>query len=211
MPEVAILAQSAGTAEIKVMTYRLNHVSRGNDNDPANELCIPPGVGELEKLWMSMVGLLGNPGRVEDNLSLITELIRSEAPDVLLLQEADRSMPESLWIDAAARIAGETGYPHAVWGPKWSMHCGLGYVTGNAVLSKYPILEADNVALNPIDWKHAHRKLFGVHSALSVVIDVGGEPYRFVNTHLYSRKHGNGKKAEQVKNLLEMVAVPRSR
>jgi len=192
---------------IKVMTYNLNHISRGNDNDPANDPHFPPGSSELTKMRLSLSALLREPRRIERNLEAIVGLIRRESPDIVLLQEADRSMLESGFVDAGRHIAAAAGYPHAVWGAKWSMRCGLEYVTGNAILSRYPIVEAENVPLNPLTWEHFHRKLFGAHTALKATIDIDGEPYTVLNTHLYSKKRNYWKKTEQVRRLLDLVSA----
>ena len=94
----------------------------------------------------------------------------------MLLQEADRGMAESLWVEAARELAQRAGYAHAVWVPKWTIRISVPYVTGNAILSKHPIREARNVALNPLGWDMPHRKLCGAFTALEAVVDVGGQP-----------------------------------
>ena len=201
------LSTSAWTdpRSVKVMTYNLNHTGRGNHNDPSNDLYFPPGTAEWSRLSASVSTHLRDPSRVQRNLEVITQFIRRQDPDILFLQEVDRSTPESMWVDTGMEIVHRTGYPYAVWGPKWTMICGIKYITGNAILSKYPIVEAENIALNPVDLPHGYRQLVGVHSALSATIEVNGQRLSCLNTHLYSKKHGYDKKAEQVERLVELV------
>jgi endonuclease/exonuclease/phosphatase family metal-dependent hydrolase len=198
-----------GVRRLKVLTYNLNHVSRGNDNDPQNDPYFPRGSSELRKLSISLPSLARDPGRVERHLQEMAALLRREDADIVLLQEADRGMAESLWVDAARELAQRAGYAHAVWAPKWTMRIGVPYVTGNAILSKHPIREARNVALNPLGWGVPHRKLFGAHTALEAVVDVGGQPLTVINTHLTSKRHNYPTKAEQVEALLARVAGSR--
>ena len=191
---------------LKVMSYNLNHVSRGNDNVPWNDPYYPPGSTEWQKIALNIRSLLKNPLKVEQNLRQIVAVIRREDPDIVFLQEADRGVIESYNRDTPLEIVEGAGYPYAIWGAKWSMDLGIRHVTGNAILSKYPIVAAENVPLNAVDGMYSYRRLFGAHTALVATIQAGDQRIRLVNTHLFSKKHGYEKKEEQVSNLLGMVA-----
>lgn len=202
-------ASSGVTNSIKILSYNLNHVSRGNDNIPQNDPYFPAGVPEWKKIGMSLRASFRDPGKMDRNMEAILGVIKQEAPDIVFLQEVDRDVLESFRIDTATAIAQRAGYQYAVWGPKWSMDLGIRHITGNAILSKYPIVEVENIPLNSIDGWHAYRKLVGVHTALVATLDMGpgNEKIKVINTHLYSKKFGYDKKKEQVDKLLEMVAA----
>lgn len=190
---------------LKVMSYNLNHASRGNDNSPQNIPYFHGGCPEWKKICISLFSLWKDPGRLERNLERIASQIIAEDPDIIFLQEADRDMPESFGVDTARWIARKTGYRWGVWGSKWSLDLGIKYVTGSAILSKYPIVEAENIPLNPIDGKFYYRRFLGVHAALTAIVEVGSVRVKLINTHLYSKKYGYEKKKEQVENLLDLV------
>lgn len=194
---------------LKVMSYNLNHSSRGNDNSPQNAPHFPPGTPEWKKICLSISLLLQDPGRLERNLVQITSLIAAEDPDIVFLQDVDRDVLESLGVDTAEWIARRAGYPYGIWGSKWSMDLGIKHVTGNAILSKYPILEAENIPLNPTDGKFFYRQFFGAHTLLAATVEIGGASVRLFNTHLYSKKYGYEKKEEQVAKFLDLVKTCR--
>ena len=190
---------------LKVMTYNLNHVSRGDDNKSSNDPYFPAGTPEWYKVVSTIKTQVRDPTRVARHLEEIAQFILRENPDILLLQEVDRGTPDAMWEDTARELVERTGYPYAVWGPKWTLMCGVRYVTGNAILSKFPIVEAENIALNPIDFRHLYRQFVGVHTVLQATIDIDGQKLTCLNTHLYSKKSGYDKKAEQVNTLMALV------
>jgi len=193
------------TFNLKVMTYNLNHSSRGNDNSPQNTPYFPPGSPEWKKIYLSLSSLLKDPEKLERNLEQIVSLIAAEDPDILFLQEVDRDVIESLRVDTAQQIAQRTGYAYGIWGAKWSMDLGIKHITGNAILSKYPIVEVENIALNPTDGWFFYRRFLGLHTLLAATVLIEDTRVRLFNTHLYSKKHGYEKKEQQVEKLLDLV------
>ncbi len=75
----------------------------------------------------------------------IADTIAHYDPDILLLQEVDDRVPRSNH-DCQVDVLGEMlGYHHRAWFPNVKVRGGGEY--GNALLSKYPLLEARNVDL----------------------------------------------------------------
>ena len=78
-----------------------------------------------------------SPGRV-------TEVIKHHDPDVCLLQEVDEGCPRSGCDRQVDLLADVLGYPHRAWGPNVTLTRGW---YGNATLSRWPILQQQNVSL----------------------------------------------------------------
>lgn len=83
----------------------------------------------------------GTDGRL--NLKRIAEVINSVNPDIVALQEVERSRPRTLLVDQAAKIARLTGFT-AVYGPNITYGYGLGGKYGNAVLTRFPVISHKN-------------------------------------------------------------------
>ena len=89
----------------------------------------------------------------------IAEVIRKQDPDVLLLQEVDAGVKRSNG-DKQTELLGEmVGMRHHTWFP--NVHVGGGGQYGNAILSKYPLIESSNIDLS-IRFKKARSVLHGV-------------------------------------------------
>ena len=74
----------------------------------------------------------------------IAEIIRHHDPDVVLLQEVDVGAPRSGYLNLAETIADLTGYPQYAIGLNVQLTTGM---YGNATLSRYPIIEKNNIDL----------------------------------------------------------------
>ncbi len=89
----------------------------------------------------------------------IAEVIRKQDPDVLLLQEVDAGVKRSNG-DRQTELLGEmVGMRHHTWFPNVDVGGGGHY--GNAILSKYPLIESSNIDLT-IRFKKARSVLHGV-------------------------------------------------
>lgn len=119
----------------------------------------------------------GMDGRVD--LERIAAIIRSVRPDLVALQEVDVRTQRSGDVDQAAYLANRTGM-QVVFGSNLEYQGGL---YGNAVLSRFPILEYRNHDLpNPADTEP--------RGVLEVTIDLEGNARRkliFLATHLDNR------------------------
>ncbi len=112
----------------------------------------------------------GLDGRV--SVERVAEVIRASGADVIGLQEVDRRMPRSGWLDQVQQIAARLGYDYA-FGP--NLGAGpIGY--GNAVLSRYPIAGRTCLSLPAT---------LEPRGALGVTIQLSPQSrLTFINTHL---------------------------
>ena len=89
----------------------------------------------------------------------VAEVISKLDADVLLLQEVDNGVPRSNH-DCQHDVLGELlGMKHRAWFPNVDVRGGGKY--GNAIISRYPIIEASNLDLS-IRWKKKRSALHGV-------------------------------------------------
>ena len=126
----------------------------------------------------------GRPGLEE-----IAELIESQRPDVVALQEAPRGWIVNSSVDAVSWLAQRLGM-HTAWGPAADPFW------GNAVLSRHPITQVEN---NPMP---NNEELRFNRAYLIVTIDVRGEPIQVVATHLHHIEREPQHRLPQVRALL---------
>lgn len=74
----------------------------------------------------------------------IADVVGALGCDVVALQEIDVHRPRSGAVDQLTLIAKKLGY-QAIFGPAWERHGSGAY--GNALLSKWPIIESSTIAL----------------------------------------------------------------
>ncbi len=77
------------------------------------------------------------------NLNRISRVINKGGAGIIGLNEVDKRMPRSLFINQAKKIAGDLNMTY-VFGPTFKL--GLSSY-GNALLTVYPVLEVDNIIL----------------------------------------------------------------
>ena len=112
------------------------------------------------------------------DLERIAKVIESAQPDIVALQEVDKTVKRSQSVDQPAELARLTNM-QAVFGSNISLQGGE---YGNAVLSRYPIRSHKNHKLPNFDAGEQR-------GVLEVQIEVPGvsEPLRFLATHLDHR------------------------
>jgi Metal-dependent hydrolase len=117
--------------------------------------------------------------KIRLNLLKIAKLLQSLNPDVVALQEIDE---DSLWagsFDQLEFLREFSGMPHAVFGVnnRRASFPRLNY--GNAILSKHPIAESENIKFGT--------RNFGEKGFLFAELDVAGRRVPIVNMHLHYR------------------------
>ena len=127
------------------------------------------------------------------NLDAVAGIINSLEPDLVALQEVDNKTARAKGLDLTAELSRRTGM-HGVFG-KAMDYDGGGY--GEAVLSRYPVIETKN---NPLP----HSDKAEPRAALEVHIELpGGVKIAFVGTHLdHQRDQGN--RMMQAKRIMEL-------
>lgn len=158
---------------------------------------------------------LGSPSRVavltyniyhgEDanggsNLDAVARIINSLEPDLVALQEVDNKTTRTKGLDLTAELSKRTGM-QGVFG-KAMDYAGGGY--GEAVLSRYPVLDTKN---NPL----GHSAKAEPRTALEVQIELpAGAKIAFVGTHLdHLRDQSNRMmQARRIMELYENYDLP---
>ena len=79
------------------------------------------------------------------NLARIVDVIRHYQPDLVLLQEVARFSRESSGVLQTDILGDALQLPHRIWIPNVRVQHARGY--GNAILSRWPISDADNINL----------------------------------------------------------------
>ena len=117
--------------------------------------------------------------RIRSNLLRIARLLHQVEADVVALQEIDQ---ESLWagnFDHGEYLSRHSGIAHTAWGINNARVGFFNLRYGNALLSRFPIIAAENVIFGV-------RKV-GEKGFLYTEIDVQGKVIPLVNLHLHYR------------------------
>lgn len=139
----------------------------------------------------------GRQGDWRRRRSAISSTLRDAAPDVLTLQAAWKT-------DAASQVLelGEAlDLPHLTWSPNRrpeayrALDPAAGLEIGNAVLSRWPHLHADDLVLPAAGWPDSGR------TAVGAVVDHPRGLVPIVTTHLMSHPAGSAARVQQVESL----------
>jgi len=127
------------------------------------------------------------------NLDAVAGIIKSLEPDLVALQEVDNKTARAKGLDLTAELSRRTGM-HGIFG-KAMDYDGGGY--GEAVLSRYPVIETKN---NPLP----HSAKAEPRAALEIHIELpGGMKMAFAGTHLdHQRDQSN--RMMQAKRIMEL-------
>ena len=153
----------------------------------------PPGPSrQLTVLTFNIHGGLGHRGY---DLDTVANEIEAWDADVVLLQEVDRNRPRTLFDDQAVALATRLDM-HPAYGANVrrppAEPGGKGQEYGTLTLSRYPVLDSDNVHL-------PNRPGLERRGLLRTTIDVDGAPVDVFNTHL---QHTSGAvRREQVRGI----------
>lgn len=136
----------------------------------------------------------------ESNLAAIAGIIDSVSADLVALQEVDKNVNRSHNIDIAAGLGRLTGM-HSFFGKAMDYDGGE---YGEAILSRFPILDSANYAL-PHSPGHEPR------AAIAVVVGLpNGERIRFMGTHLdhLNNSPDRAKQAVRINEIVEHDSLP---
>lgn len=138
------------------------------------------------------------------HLQGLADKINQVDPDILLLQEADMDSTRSAYLNQVQWLLDHTHLNYAAfasdWQVRWVPSNGLGRVnSGNAVLSRWPLTEAQRIALPLLEKQSSLRRFFFLRrNVLTVRVDIPrSRPVYVLNTHL--EPYGqDGTKQEQL-------------
>ena len=142
----------------------------------------------------------GEDANGSSNLDAVAGIINLLEPDLVALQEVDNKTARAKRLDLTAELSRRTGM-HGVFG-KAMDYDGGGY--GEAVLSRYPILETKNNLL-PNSAQAEPRAALEVHIELP-----GGVKMAFVGTHLDHQRNQSNRmmQAGRIVELYENYDLP---
>ena len=97
--------------------------------------------------------VLFNADEIQDGLELLATKIEAMDADILLLQEVDTDSKRSAYVNQVQWLLDNTAMNYGVYASMWEVQFvpsdGLGRVnTGNAILSRWPLSEAERIQLS---------------------------------------------------------------
>ena len=154
--------------------------------------------------------VLMNKDEVIDNMNGVIEKINSLDPDVIYLQEADILSKRSAFVDEVQMILDNTDLNYGVYASQWQADYvpsdGVGKVnSGNAILSKYELTNAERIPLSLIEEDPAIVQYFYLRrNILKANINVASKNFVLYNTHT-SAYSDDGTKLKQLNTIKDEV------
>jgi endonuclease/exonuclease/phosphatase family metal-dependent hydrolase len=135
------------------------------------------------------------PRKLRANLRKIARLIERIAPDIVALQEIDEHSRWAGNFDQLEYLRLHTGYRYSVYGINNRREGLLNLCYGNAILSRHPIIESENIVFG--------EGRLGEKGFLYTELDVGGARLPVMNLHLHfrSRQH----RFRQVERVMDYI------
>ena len=149
----------------------------------------------MDRLRLLTVNIWNRQGPWERRLPLLRDGIRALAPDLVGLQEVLHL--EGAGPDQAQDIAEGLGY-QTVFGRAWAIWGGA-LDLGNALLSRWPIVEVENWALPVLDASEESRAL------LYALVDAPFGRVPVFVTHLSWRFHASDERALQIRAIDDRI------
>ena len=148
-----------------------------------------------------------------DGLELLAQKITEMDADILLLQEVDTDSKRSAYIDQVQWLLDHTSMNYGVYASMWEAQFvpsdGLGRVnTGNAILSKWPLSEAERIQLSLRGDQDALTKAFYVRrNVLKAVVNYPGNPFWAVDIHASAFSNDDTKQKQflEFKDVLDEI------
>ena len=149
-----------------------------------------------------------------DGLELLAQKITEMDADILLLQEVDTDSKRSAYIDQVQWLLDHTSMNYGVYASMWEVQFvpsdGLGRVnTGNAILSKWPLSEAERIQLSLRGDQDALTKAFYVRrNVLKAVVNYPGNPFWAVDIHASAFSNDDTKQKQflEFKDVLDEIS-----
>ncbi|MBW7895048.1 MAG: endonuclease/exonuclease/phosphatase family protein [Opitutaceae bacterium] len=129
------------------------------------------------------------------NLRRIARLIVKLKPDIVALQEIDQNSRWAGNFDQLNYLQSHTGYQHTVFGINNRREGLLNLSYGNAILSRHPIIESENIVFGS--------SRVGEKGFLYVELDVAGRRLPVLNLHLHYRSRVH--RFRQVERIMDYV------
>jgi endonuclease/exonuclease/phosphatase family metal-dependent hydrolase len=148
----------------------------------------PPTVGPVRVMTYNIHQ--GINADLKMDLEAITDAIVAQSPDVVVLNEVNRARAVNGFADTLPTISRRLGMPYVF---------GANYPDGqygNALLSRYPVLEWSNT--------HFTYNTTEVRGVLRVTLDTPGRPMTFFATHLDHLEEPDNAREEQVAEMLAL-------
>ena len=150
---------------------------------------------------------------IKNGLELLALQIAEMDADILLLQEVDIDSKRSAYIDQVQWLLDHTSMNYGVYASMWQVQFvpsdGLGRVnTGNAILSKWPLSEAERVQLSLRGDQDALTKAFYVRrNVLKAVVNYPGNPFWAVDIHASAFSNDDTKQKQflEFKDVLDEI------
>lgn len=150
---------------------------------------------------------------VDAHLADLTALIREVNPDVLLTEELEVNSRRSAYVDMIERILAETDLQYAAYFGTWDSRYipseGLGRMNlGNAIFSRYPIVDAGHVRQADRTDQDAVTAAFYIHRTIGraelALSDSQHAAVYVVHTEAYDN---DGTKQKQLDQIFETVSA----
>ena len=153
--------------------------------------------------------VLFDTDKIQDGLELLAAKITAMDADILLLQEVDTDSKRSAYVDQVQWLLDNTEFNYGVYASMWEVQFvpsdGLGRVnTGNAILSHWPLSEAERIQLSLRGDQDALTRAFYVRrNVLRAKVNYPGSPFWAVDIHASAFSNDDTKQ----KQYLEFKAV----
>lgn len=157
--------------------------------------------------------VLMTKAEVLNNMKGIASKINQMNADVIFLQEVDIDSKRSAYVDQVQYLLDNTNMNYAVYASQWQADYvpsdGVGQVnSGNAILSKYPLTNAERIALPLIAEQSGLVNYFYLRrNILQADIMVNNKTYAVLNTHTeaYSSDDTKKQQLDIIKERVEQI------
>lgn len=157
----------------------------------------PSTTFERETLKVMSFNIRGGRDTISNrpHLKAVAKEIQHSSPDIVALQEVDVRLPRSHFKNQAAELARSLSM-NAIFSPSMNFLIGS---YGNAVLSRYPIMDYQSIPLPGGGEKR---------SMLKAVLDLGPTHVQVFNTHLSLRAETRKKQIRFIGSLIRLAEHP---